>query len=380
MFHTYLTAAYLYVVLRFILPLPLSWPTRAGIGVALLLVSKYHYFSQLVFGDMWSPELPYLVVLAMGWAFCAFVLLTVFVLLTDVAGMLHILAVRRTWNRTHRLRARGGAAIAAAVFAALGVANAVAVPGVHRVELAVPGLPFEFEGFRLVQLSDLHISRLLPRAWAQAVVDRTNELKPDLVVITGDLIDGSVENRRDDVAPLSSLRAVNGVLGITGNHEYYFDYSEWRPVLSGLGIRMLDNEHVAIRRGEATLTVAGITDAVAGDYRHEKPDREKALRGTSSESPVLLLSHRPNGAADNARAGVAVQLSGHTHGGMIRGLDLIAKPANDGFVSRGYLVDGIQLYVSNGTGLWLGFPIRLGVPSEITEFTLRAKSKDGARQ
>lgn len=137
-----------------------------------------------------------------------------------------------------------------------------------------------------------------------------------------------------------------------------------------LGVRMLENEHVVLNRGEGQLTIAGITDTVAADYGHEGPDLQRALAG-APQSTTILMSHRPNGAAANAAAGIALQLSGHTHGGMVRGLDLVARPANEGFVSRAYRVGSMHLYVSNGTGLWEGFPIRLGVPSEITELRLK---------
>ena len=375
MFHLYLTVAYLYVLWRFVFPLPASRAVRAGVGVTLLLVSKYHLLNVVFFGNMWAPELPFVAVLLLGWAFCAFVLLTVFLLLLDLSWLLQR-AFRRGGDRqATQTRWHLGAACAAAVLSAVGVSYAIDVPEVHRVDLEVSGLPPQFDGFRLVQLSDLHLSPLFPATWSRAVVDRTNALAPDLILITGDLIDGSTEARRSDVAPLGDLRAAHGVFGITGNHEYYFDYGQWRPVFTRLGIQMLDNAHAVVTRNGARLTVAGITDAAAASYGHASPDLATALRGAPADARTILMSHRPNGAAANAAQGVDVQLSGHTHGGMVRGLDLVARPANEGLVSRGYRVGSMQLYVSNGTGLWMGFPIRLGVPSETTEFRLRPAAR-----
>lgn len=371
MFHMYLTIAYLYVLVRFVYPLPLSWMSRVLIGLVLLVVSKYHLLSVLFYGNMWSPELPYAVVLILGWLFCSFVLLFVFTLVTDVIRLFVRLIGGRDALNNIGVRLRIGAAVAAASFGGFGVYQAIQVPEVHRVELAIDGLPAELDGFRFVQLSDLHISRLFPEPWVRAVVERTNTLSADLIVITGDFIDGSTEARRADVTPLSDLRAQHGVIGIPGNHEYYFDYAKWEPVLEGLGIRMLTNENEVVEHKSAELTIAGVTDAAATNYGFAGPDLKKALEGVSPSSTTILLSHRPEGAVINEAAGVDAQLSGHTHGGMIKALSVFVANANEGFASRGYDVGKMKLYVSNGTGLWMGFPIRLGVPSEITEFTLR---------
>lgn len=133
---------------------------------------------------------------------------------------------------------------------------------------------------------------------------------------------------------------------------------------------MLTNQHAVVEHGDSALVVAGITDAAATAYGHEGPDLQKALAGAPPKTPILLLAHRPEGAATHAKAGAAIQLSGHTHGGMVIGMEPVFGPPNEGFLSRSYQVGDMQLYVSNGTGLWMGFPIRLGIPSEITEFIL----------
>ena len=241
----------------------------------------------------------------------------------------------------------------------------------HRVELGLKNLPAEFEGFRLVQLSDLHISPLFPRSWTQEVVERTNALAPDLLVVTGDLIDGSTEARRNDVAPLAALRARHGVLAIPGNHEYYFGYPAWESEFKALGMHMVTNQHRVISEGEGRLTIAGVSDQVAPSYGYPGPDLTRALTGATPTAPTILLSHRPVDAANNARAGVALQLSGTPMAAWSAVWTLWPGQPTTATFSRAYSVGDMQLYVSNGTGLWMGFPIRLGVPSEITEFTLR---------
>ncbi len=204
-----------------------------------------------------------------------------------------------------------------------------------------------------------------------AVVAKTNALDADLIVLTGDLADGTPEARADDVRPLGDLRARDGVLAIPGNHEYYADYQRWMAVYRALGLNMLENAHVVIQRGDAALAVAGITDRQATSFGQPRPDLDKALEGLAPGMPVILLAHRPAGAAQHAQAGVALQVSGHTHGGQILGAHLLTQWANEGFVSGLYTVGGMQMYVSNGTGLWNGLAIRLGRPSEITRIVLR---------
>jgi predicted MPP superfamily phosphohydrolase len=249
----------------------------------------------------------------------------------------------------------------------------VIVPPVRHVEIAIKGLPPEFDGFRVVQLTDLHISRLFQASWVETVVRDTNALNADLIVITGDLIDGNLEDRRHDVEPLKGLRAAGGVYVIPGNHEYYFGYPEWMRRFEELGMRTLANSHVVLRRGNANLVLAGVTDIGAAERRgFPGPDVAKALEGAPSGAPVIMLDHQPKNAAVAAQAGVALQLSGHTHGGLILGFDRFIAQFNNGYVSGRYDVNGMLLYVNNGTALWLGFAIRLGKPSELTSIVLRA--------
>ncbi|MDP9839759.1 putative MPP superfamily phosphohydrolase [Neorhizobium huautlense] len=191
-----------------------------------------------------------------------------------------------------------------------------------------------------------------------------------MTVITGDFIDGRLKDRRDDVAPLASLRARDGVFAIPGNHEYYFGYESWMRHDANMGIRMLLNNHSVIERGNDKLVLAGLTDLAARGSAFLQPDLDAALHG-APQAPIILLEHQPGMARRSASAGVALQLSGHTHGGMVLGLDRIVARANDGFVSGLYQIDGMQLYVNNGTGLWPGFALRIGRPSELTVFTLK---------
>jgi predicted MPP superfamily phosphohydrolase len=203
------------------------------------------------------------------------------------------------------------------------------------------------------------------------VVDRSNALGVNLIVVTGDLIDGPLSARVRDVEPLRDLHAPDGVYVIPGNHEYFFDNEAWMQYFASLGMKRLTNSHSVIERDGAQLVVAGVTDLSAPRAGLPGPDLKQALAGAPANTPIILLDHQPRNARQAASQGVALQLSGHTHGGMIRPLDLIIARANEGFVSGFYDVDGMQLYVNNGTALWPGFALRLGVPSELTRITLR---------
>lgn len=374
MLHLYLGFAYLYVLWRFVVPLPLSRGGRALLAVILLAASQYHLIQIWVFGTMFSPEMPRWAVLIAGWAFCSFVLLFVFVVLADVVGA--VLAALRIHvaKPLMRPRSRIVVAVLAGTLAALGLSQATLVPNVRTVEVRIKNLPPELDRLRVVQLTDLHISKLFQAPWVAAVVARTNALHPDLIVVTGDLIDGTTTDRKPDVAPLAELKARLGIIGIPGNHEYYFHEPQWHAEFERLGIQMVLNEHLVIGEGSESLVIAGVTDEAATQFGMAGPDLNAALRGAPEMAPIILLKHRPAGAARSAQAGVALQLSGHTHGGMIKGLGQLGRFANEGFVSGAYQLGAMTLYTSNGAGLWNGFPIRLGVPAEITELILRVDS------
>lgn len=360
----------LYVAARVVWPSP--WPLALKLGVTLLLLaaSQYHLWSRLSSGSVFAPEFPRPVVILFNWAFGALALAAPMLLALDAAALVCGVLPGSGWAIP--LEARYAAALAAVALAAAAVSQAVRVPPLKEVAVTIPDLPLGFDGYTILHLSDLHISRLFPMRWAQAVVARANALGVDLVVVTGDFIDGSLAARRTDVEPLRGLRARDGVWAVPGNHEYFFDYGAWMRHLAGLGIRVLANAHMVLRRGGGALVVAGVTDRSARATGHPRPDLAAALAGAPAEAPVVLLDHQPANAARAAAHGVRLQLSGHTHGGMIRGLDRLVARGNAGFVSGAYRVGGMLLYVSNGTALWPGFALRLGRPSELTRITLRA--------
>ena len=370
MFRLVFAAPCLLVLVRWLWPLSLPLWIKGLVAVLLLAASQYHFWSRLSSGSVFAPEFPRAIVILFNWAFGALLMLAVFQILLDLGTVVTVIV---WWGGVQVPdEMRYAIAALAAVLAAVGVANAVRVPPVRDVAIAIAGLPPQFEGYRLLQLTDLHISRLFPASWARAMVERANGAGVDLIVVTGDFIDGSVAMRRVDVEPLRHLRAPDGVYGIPGNHEYFFDYTAWMRHLEGLDVRMLANAHAVLTRGDGRLVLAGVTDASAPGAGQPGPDLAAALVGVPASAPIILLDHQPRNARAAAAGGVALQLSGHTHGGMIVGLDRLVAPANSGFVSGRYDVAGMTLYVSNGTALWPGFALRLGRPSELTRITLHA--------
>jgi len=243
-----------------------------------------------------------------------------------------------------------------------------------RVEIELARWPRELDGYRIVQISDIHIGPTLGRDFARSLTDRVNALAPDLVAVTGDLVDGSRRYLEEEVAPFGALRGRDGVFFVTGNHDYYSGANDWTEYVRELGMRTLRNEHVAIERAGAHFVLAGVDDH-RGDMVSTEgcEDLPRALAGIPGDRAVVLLAHDPSTFKRAHAAGIDLQLSGHTHGGQIWPFHWFVRLAVP-FVAGRYRRGDAELYVSRGTGFW-GPPMRLGAPAEITELVLRAPKK-----
>ena len=246
--------------------------------------------------------------------------------------------------------------------------------GVRPQAVTLKTLPSALSGLRIVQLTDLHIGSTIDGDWLRGVVAQTNALNPDIIAITGDLVDGSVDELHMHVAPLRDLRARHGVFFVTGNHEYFSGAPAWISYLGTLGVRVLRNERVTIYPGDSGhgIDIAGVDDFAGHRLPGHGPDFAKALGQRDSDRPLILLAHQPLAITEAAAHGVDLQLSGHTHGGQMwpwRYLVLLQQP----YVAGLYQHPGsnTQIYVSTGTGYW-GPPMRLGTTAEITDITLHA--------
>lgn len=270
-------------------------------------------------------------------------------------------------------RIAGGAVItAAAGTSAIGTYQALRAQTIEEVPITLARLPAALDGFTIVQLTDIHIGLTIARSFIEGIVERANALKPDLIAITGDLVDGSVDTLRDAAAPLADLRAKHGVYFVTGNHEYYSGVDEWLAEITRLGIRVLLNERVSIGTGTDSFDLAGITDLQGARYSDShKPDLAAALAGRDSSRELVLLAHQPKQVLDTEGHGVGLQLSGHTHGGQIWPWHYLVKLQQRGFLSGLQHHGDTQVYTSRGTGYW-GPPLRVGASSEITRIILRS--------
>jgi hypothetical protein len=259
----------------------------------------------------------------------------------------------------------GAAGLVALGLAGTGVASALGAVTIKRVAVGLRRLPASLGGFRIVQLTDVHIGPTIGREWLAGIVERVNALDPHLVVITGDLVDGSVEALREHVAPLAALRARHGVYFVTGNHEYYSGAAEWIEELGRLGVRVLRNERVTIGEGDESFDLAGVDDWRSKDMvPGHGPDLAKACAGRDASRELVLLAHQPKQIFEAAAHGVGLQISGHTHGGQLFPITFLVR-FDQPYVAGLSRHDDTQIYVSRGTGYW-GPPMRVGAPAEIT--------------
>jgi hypothetical protein len=253
----------------------------------------------------------------------------------------------------------------ASTVAGVGLVQIDRTPGVVEVDVPIEGLPAALEGFRIVQMTDIHVGPTIRGEYLQRCVDVCNGLDADVVAITGDLIDGFVDQLRADVAPLAGLQAKRGVYFVTGNHEYYWDGPAWCAEVTRLGLQVLDNRHVVIERDGAKLLLAGITDVSAGSMvADHASDPVKALVGAPAVDLKIVLAHQPRSVFAAAAAGFDLQISGHTHGGQYFPMNLLVYFAQP-YVAGLERHESMWIYVSRGTGYW-GPPTRVGAPPEIT--------------
>jgi predicted MPP superfamily phosphohydrolase len=254
----------------------------------------------------------------------------------------------------------------------LGFSNARRTAAVSRVTVPISNLPAALEGFQLVQISDIHIGPTIRGGYLRRIVSAVNQLHPDMVAITGDLVDGSVRELAPHVAPLAELVSRHGSYFVTGNHEYYSGAHSWIAELRRLGITVLLNDHVVLQHDGAMAVVAGVTDYSAAHFDPtHRSNPFAAIAGSPPDAGVkILLAHQPRSAPAAADAGFDLQLSGHTHGGQFMPWNFFVKMQQP-FVAGLHRLRQLWVYTSRGTGYW-GPPKRFGAPSEITLVTLVA--------
>lgn len=385
-----LALAYVYVGVRLIRPWPASrrWKVAAWLVMVILyLLPPLSSLMRLArIESIWIDIASWMAYIGLG----LFALLFIFVLIRDVIWWITLaggraLAVALSRKPmpdpvTGTLRDPGrrqfivhstnlGVLTLSGGMTGYGFFEARRRPSVKRVTVPIRNLPPEFDGYTIVQITDIHVGPTVKRDWVEMIVETVNGIAPDAIAFTGDLVDGTVQHLGEDTEPMGDLRAPDGVYFVTGNHEYYSGVGPWLMEMRRLGLDVLLNEHRVLERGSGQLVLAGVTDWYGGGYHpSHRSDPRQAISGAPKGVPRILLAHQPRSIYEAVEAGYDLQISGHTHGGQFfpgNFIARIAQPYIEGLHRHG----DAWIYVSRGTGYW-GPPVRIGQPSEVTQIVL----------
>ncbi|WP_374349308.1 metallophosphoesterase [Chitinimonas sp.] len=362
-----LAALHVYIGSRLLPPLALGDAGRL-IGVLLLAAScclmPLGLLARFIERESLADRLAWLGLVIMG-LFSSLLILT---LARDIGLLLTSLFLLPSHALLHYSAI---AVIAAALLVTLaGYINARRLAQVVEIDVPLANLPDALHGFTIAQISDIHVGPTIKRDYLDRIVDRVNALNADVVAITGDLVDGSVDSLAPHTAPLARLRARHGSFLVTGNHEYYSGGHDWIAEFRRLGLTVLMNEHVLLKHGDGHLLLAGVPDYTAHhfDEAHRSDPQAALANAPANAGARVLLAHQPRSASAAAAAGFDLQLSGHTHGGQFWPWNLFV-PLQQPYTAGLNRLQGLWVYVSRGTGYW-GPPKRFGAPSEITRLRL----------
>ena len=363
-----------FAVWRMVLPLKTKWYFKVLIALPLLAGAFKFQIFRVIGGHYFSPALPTWIIVTGAWLYGAFYFVPPLLGTSEIVRFFKWRKEQPVWNKVNL-------AIACAALALSGTALVLGAlpPVVTTYTVSSPQLPAKADGMTVAFITDLHIDRTTSKEKVRTLVSQVNALSPDLIALGGDLMDGKVSLCGEAVAELKSLKAPMGIWSVPGNHEFYSDAKEWSQFFLKTPVRTILNNAVELPNG---VIIAGCGDQAARVFYKKNvqliklfgDNPEEALKKVPHEKFVLFLAHRPKIAARSSELGADLQLSGHTHGGMIRGFDLLVGLYNKGWISGRYQVKSMTLIVSNGTWLWKGFPLRLGRPGEILLVTLKKGS------
>ena len=351
--------AALYIIIRAVFPSHFGWAVKIPIIIILVAAAMKFQLIHLLGGpQFFAPKIPGFVTAVAGVLYISVYILFFLLLIKDLVYLPCFLFGARFSQGYINL----ALTVIALSIGLLGLYNALKAPYVKEYKVSLPNLPPEAKGLRVAVVADIHADRLTKKRTVDKIVELTLAAKPDVIVMPGDFADGETDDVGQELTPLKKLQAPLGVFAVSGNHEYYNGWEDWKPYLESLGLPILENGNKEIVKG---LFIAGIPDLAANHFGGAKPNIDKALDGTEGKC-VILLGHKPNYRPLAKEKGVALLVSGHTHGGMVWGLHKIVERFNCGAVSGLYYnEDGTAVFVTNGASLWNGFPTRLGIPAEI---------------
>ena len=229
--------------------------------------------------------------------------------------------------------------------------------------------PKEVGGLRILQISDLHISHFVSREFVQNVVDLSIQQEPDLVFLTGDIVDGHVHNLKQQIELLGQLKSKHGVYYVVGNHEYYSNVQDCIEVIRSLGIRVLLNHFETIEIENKKLMIAGLLDPAARMFQMELPNFDRIKDHIQNHDYKMILIHQPHLANHAAQFGFDLQMSGHTHGGQFFPWNFMIRLAQK-YPKGFYKIKNMHLYVNQGTAYW-GPAVRFGTQCEITLLSVK---------
>lgn len=305
-------------------------------------------------------------------------LISLMIIILDLEHVFHILSSKFISNKNQQPEGRraflkksftlGGIA-GSGVVTGIGFYNSFD-PKIKRVTVPLKAQFKNLSGLRIAQLSDIHIGPTLRSEFSEKLVKLVNQEKVDIVVITGDLVDGEVHSTGKDVEPLKNLKGKLGTYYVTGNHEYYWDGEGWINFVDSLGIQPLINKNKELNFNGEKLFLCGVSDIQTRRMgAHLRPDFKKAAEGTDPNAYRIILSHQPTTCFEAVRVGYNLQLSGHTHGGQGFPWNIIVRFVQP-YIKGLYNHEGMDLYVNAGTGFW-GPPNRFMEDSEITILELK---------
>jgi len=341
------------------------------VGAVVLLFASYGAMLLALFARSFLPRLQAARFAAPGLFMASlFSSLLVLTLLRDLLLLFGIVALSAPHVYMLERASANGVAALSLIATAVGFLSARRRARIVNVDVPIRNLPAALHGFCIAQISDVHVGSAIRRDYVQAIVDAVNDLHPDLIAVTGDVVDGPVRELAPHTAPLAKLSARHGAFFVTGNHEYYSGEHAWTAEFRRLGLEVLVNEHRVLSHDGVALVIAGVTDYSAHHFDPaQRSDPAAALAGAPLEAAAkILLAHQPRSAPAAAQAGYDLQLSGHTHGGQFWPWNLFVR-FQQPFTAGLHRLNRLWVYVSRGTGYW-GPPNRFGAPSEITRLRL----------